>query len=101
MSEQTLSVVSFEEWCKAEGVTAVHPKVRTNMNGYPFMTVLRGSDAENIYFSKTAGEDLVEDEIIPNPKGLRVAETVNADGEMRLKLTWGGGEYISIIEFFS
>lgn len=101
MSEQTLQVTPFKEWCDTRGVTSVFPKVRVNQNGYPFCTVLMGSEAENIYFSKSAAENLIEDDIISNPLGLKVVETLNSEGEQRLKLTWSSGDYISVAEFFS
>lgn len=88
---QTQSLKSF---IAATGVTAVFPAIRQNSNGYPFITVLRGSgdaNAENIYFSIKASAEVSEGQQLKSiAKDLLVSNTVNAAGESRLKLHFQG-----------
>ena len=92
---------TFAEFCKENGVTSVHGAVRVNTNNYPFITVLRGNDAENIYFSKNASNEVSEgSDVTSIAKQLFVTETVNAAGESRTKLSFNKGNYIDIADLF-
>jgi hypothetical protein len=92
---------TFAEFCKTNGITAINNNVRVNTNGYPFITVLRGSDAENIYFSKNASSEVAEGSDVPSiAKSLYIVETVNAVGEPRIKLSFNKGNYTNIADLF-
>jgi len=97
----TYTMKTFAEFCQENGVTAVHGAVRVNTNNYPFITVLRGNDAENIYFSKNASNEVSEgSDVTSIAKQLFVTETVNAAGESRTKLSFNKGNYIDIADLF-
>tara|TARA_R110000822_G_scaffold82509_7_gene195165 strand:+ start:255 stop:578 length:324 start_codon:yes stop_codon:yes gene_type:complete len=94
------------------GVTSVNPLVRVNANGYPFLSVLRGTgddSCENILFSIKASAKLYADlpEGVTSPlgvkissKGLYIVQTINAKGEARTKLSFeGDSNYIDASEF--
>lgn len=92
--------ISLKAFCQQEGITALS-NVRINRNGYPFVTVLRGNDAENIYFSKRAAENVNDGQSIATiAKDLLVCETVNANGEARTKLSFTGGNYLDVSSLF-
>ena len=83
--------VSFRDFCKSEGITSICKKVRVNENGYPYITVLRGSDAENIYFSKKAAAEVDEGLEVKSIANLLYVNTaVNSNGESRTKLSFAG-----------
>jgi hypothetical protein len=94
--------VTFKEYCTEKGAIGINPVIRTNLNGYPFLTVLlpgeKKNEGDNIYFSKSAAADLTEGEVLSVEKlrTLFVAHSTNEKGEPRLKLTWNRGEYIDI-----
>lgn len=76
--------------------------VRTNQNGYPFVTVISGDGrVQNLYFGKrtservAAGQQFTLDEL----KQLEIGFTNNASGEERIKLSFPGepnGEYTDL-----
>lgn len=94
--------VTFKAFCAAEGITAIHKTIRTNSNGYPFITVLRGADAENIYFSKKASAEVAEGELVKSiASELFVNTAVNANKEQRTKLSFAGNStYEDIDDMF-
>ena len=94
--------VSFKSWCKSQGVTAVHNVLRENTNNFPYLTVLRGSDAENIYFSVNASAEVTAGQQTASiASELYVADTINAAGEARIKLCFqGNSTYTSIEDLF-
>lgn len=94
------------------GVTSVNPLVKVNTNGYPFLSVLRGTgkdSCENIMFSIKASAKLYADlpEGVTSPQGVKitseglyVVETINAKGEARTKLSFeGDSNYIDAEDF--
>jgi hypothetical protein len=88
---KTMSVLDF---FKASNITQVNPVVDTNVNGYPFITLINADNkAENIYFSKRASSSYPKG--TPIAKGffaeLQFVESVNANGETRIKLSLKGG----------
>ena len=92
---QTLTV---KEFMSAKAFAQVTPIIRTNTNGYPFLTFTSdANEAENIYFSKnmqvTAGPTTIE-----FLRGLKVCNTVNATGESRWKLTDSAGVRIDLAD---
>lgn len=81
--------MSLKTFAQSEGITAFSAVVRANVNGYPFVTALRGSDAENIYFSKNASAQISEGQSFKSiAKDLYVVKVENAAGEMRTKLSF-------------
>lgn len=96
---------TFKSFIAAQGITAVAPAIRQNTNGYPFITVLRGSgpeSAENIYFSVKASAEVSEGQAVKSiAKDLYVVNTLNAAGEARTKLSFAGeSSYLGVDELF-
>ncbi len=95
-----MNTQSFKEFTSSKEFVSVVPKIRVNTHGYPFVTLInKENKAENIYFSKSASASLKADEAIT--KGFfdkyQVADTVNAQGEARVKFI-GNSERVSIEE---
>lgn len=101
-TNSSITRISFREFCKAEGITSIHKTIRVNKNGYPFVTVLRGSDAENIYFSKKAAAEVAEGESVKSvANSLYINTATNAEGESRTKLSFAGNSsYEDINDMF-
>ena len=96
-----ISRITFKAFCQNEGITAIHKTIRKNANGYPFITVLRGAEAENIYFSKKASAEVSEGEIVKAiASQLFVNFAVNQEGESRTKLSFAGNSYEDINDMF-
>lgn len=98
-STETLNVVGIKDFVQDKGYVQVIPEVRANANGYPFLTFVDADNkAENIYFSKSESEGLEKGQQLDQDyiKSLRVAETSNANGEIRWKLTTGNSTRISL-----
>ena len=102
MANSSITRVTFKAFCAAERVTAIHKVIRINTNGYPFVTVLRGSDAENIYFSKKAAAEVAEGQSVKSiASQLYVNVATNASGESRTKLSFAGNStYEDIDDMF-
>jgi hypothetical protein len=85
-----MKTLSIKEFAQANDIKSYTPAIRSNMNGYPFVTFITSSnEAMNIYFSKSAGEKIMEGEetlSVIKRLGCQIAETTNAEGEVRLKL---------------
>lgn len=85
----TLHTISVKEFAKSNNFTSIAPSIRTNSNGYPYITFIDASNkAENVYFSKASSSTLgagrpVTKELLAS---YQVAETKNAEGEVRMKL---------------
>ena len=84
-----LKVESIKDFAKSKGFMQLAPAVRINTNGYPFITFIDSNNvAENIYFSKSAAEQVAEG--TPVDKSLlarhQIGITTNAEGEERIKL---------------
>lgn len=86
----------------------IYPKLRTNVNGYPFITTLdpsgtKGENAENIYLSKGLSEklDLEEGDSLSFLKDCVVTEFTYASGEVRMKVcAKGEGGYVDADDLF-
>ena len=77
----------------SSGFVSVVKTVRTNSNGYPYITFLTADNkAENVYFSKNAATMVASGDVIARGffEPFRVAEVANADGEVRTKLVAQG-----------
>ncbi len=84
-----MQVSTIKDYCKSKGFTQIAPAIRTNTNGYPFITFIDANNiAENIYFSKNASKSIGAG--IPVTKDMlkiyQVGITENANKEARVKL---------------
>lgn len=85
-----MDTLTLKEYVASEGITQIIPKVRTNKNGYPFVTFVDSkNEAENIYFSKRLSAKLTKGQSLDNEfiRTLRIAVAKNEAGEERVKLT--------------
>ena len=76
------------DFCASKGYNMASP-VRANTNGYKYITLLDANDPgepENIYLGVRYSESVKVGDKLPI-RELFVAETLNATGESRLKLT--------------
>lgn len=76
-----------------QGVATNFSAVRTNHQGYPFITFLNGKKATNIYFGKRSAEKVAEGDMLGaniDPTTAQVVLTTNANGEQRLKFSING-----------
>ena len=95
-----MQATSFINLAK-KGVINNFSVLRTNnANGYPFITLMGKKGVTNIYFSKNAGESVLDtfgegNRITEFLKTANVILTKNANGEERYKIA-GSGEYDSI-----
>ena len=87
MSRQTL--IAF---AKEQGFNAVS-EVRTNSNGYKYMTLLdsKTGNSENIYLGVRYAETVTKGTKV-DPKTLFIQDTTNADGASRYKISDRSGE---------
>lgn len=84
-----LKTMSIKEYAQSKGITQIAPVVRTNVNGYPYLTLINAENvADNVYFSKAAS--MAVDAGTPVTKEMlavyQVGITTNAAGEERVKL---------------
>ena len=93
-----MQTLSLKEFMSALSFVDITPIIRTNANGYPFLTFQSAENkAENIYFSKSM-------QVIAGPttieflRTLKVCETANAAGESRWKLTDSAGIRVSFAD---
>lgn len=99
MEKNELAAISLTQLLKKGMITAIS-ELRENTNGYPFVTFLKGSKANNVYFGvKTAevikGTFEKGDTILSFLKDCSVAKTENANGETRFKLFHSTSSYAS------
>lgn len=84
-----METLSVKEFCASKDITQVAAKVRTNANGYPFVTFINKANvAENVYFSKNAAVEVTDGMIVSKQMLTthQIGMTVNASGEPRIKL---------------
>jgi ssDNA-specific exonuclease RecJ len=88
-----MALPTLKSYCVEQGFTAVSPDVRENTNGYPFITLLKGKNAENIYFGIEASSEVVAGSPTKDIFAKLYVTTVeNKDGEARVILTFKKGE---------
>jgi hypothetical protein len=93
-----MKTLSLKEFMAVKLFSQVIPVVRTNSNGYAFLTFTNSSnEAENIYFSKSMIVDAGKVDI-QFLRGLKACETTNADGELRWKLTDSAGSRVDLAD---
>jgi hypothetical protein len=93
---ETQSVLAF---MRQNGFTQYNANIGVNVNDYPFVTFINAdNEAENVYFSKNAAEQISADEAVNGQFLARfvIVDTVNAEGEARTKLSLRGGNRGSI-----
>ena len=70
--------------------------LRTNINGYPYVTMLTGSKSQNVYFGQKTAEVVsdtfsVNDNILSFLADAEIIQTANEAGETRFKLSKNAG----------
>lgn len=97
-----MEVLSIKQFCTLQGFVELAPSVRTNLNGYPFITFINADNiAENVYFSKALSLVVtkglaINRELLAN---YQIGMGVNAKGEPRTKII-GMGDRISVADLF-
>jgi hypothetical protein len=105
MEESTPIAKNVESWTeKLSASKSMHSKmVRHNVNGYAYLTFInKDNQAENIYFSKGASEELMEGQVVDKDflANYEIMDTTNADGEVRTKLVRKGGTRLELAELW-
>lgn len=96
--------MTIRQFCKDNTVSSVS-NVRTNTNGYPYMTFLSEKfegGAQNIYFGKSTAQSVSANQ---TPRAINLQEfsiitTENEAGEERLKLS-NNTDYTNIDDLLS
>ena len=94
-NQTALQTVEVKDFMVNNGFTQVFKEVRSNLNGYPYITFITAANqSENIYFSKKLAEKYVAGTAIGKGffEDILVAEVSNAAGEVRMKLVSRNGE---------
>ena len=89
-TELTNPLLTVAAFCKEQGFSTLVPEVRTNANGYPYVTFITpDNNAENVYFSKEGSKSVAKGQPITKGffKDRRVSLTENANGEQRWKIS--------------
>lgn len=84
-----MRVETIKAFAQSRGFISVADSIRVNENGYPFVTFVDDKNvAENVYFSKEAGNSIVAGQVIDGDtlKGFQIGYTMNEAGEERIKL---------------
>lgn len=97
------TTLTVQEFMKSQGFVSVVAVVRTNTNNYPYVTFInKDNEAENLYFSKKAAEDVdAGDEIAKgffDPYVMVLAK--NEAGEQRWKISSGNSLRIDAADLF-
>jgi len=95
-----ISRMSLKSYVAQEGVTAIS-NVKSNTNGYPYVTIVTDVGADNLYFSKKASSKVSAGDLIKSfAKDLFVVACQNAQGEDRLKLSFNSEDYSGVDDLF-
>ena len=84
-----MKTMSIKEFCIEQGFVQIVRKVRSNANGYCFLTfVSANNEAENIYFSKALDKLTTEGTAVTKDylSDKEIAVVSNKDGELRYKI---------------
>lgn len=84
-----ITTQSLNEYRTATNMASVHNVVRTNANGYPYVTFIsKDNVADNVYFAKTISAKYKAGQAVNKAlfADLQIGMTTNADGEQRVKL---------------
>lgn len=90
-AEAALKSISFKELVRNKVVTT-YSKLRINENGYPYITLLRGSMSSNVYFGKNSSAIILAnyktgDDITKELVKADVVLTINDNAEERFKIS--------------
>jgi len=102
-----MNTISIQEFAQSKGFTQINKAVVANTNGYPFVTFINDSVtpniAENVYFSKSASSEVGAGQVVDKDflSNYEIAETTNADNEVRTKLVRKGGNRLSLLDLFA
>ena len=98
-----MKTLTIKEFAQANNIASFALTVRANANEYPFVTFISSTnEAMNVYFSKSLAEKIsVGDDVksVLQSNSCMIAEIVNADGEVRIKLI-GNSERGNIEDLF-
>lgn len=97
-----MEVQTIKEFAKAKGFVQLALQVRTNTNGYPYITFINAENvAENVYFSKDAGAKVTAGQIIDAAMVTthQIGLATNAAGEVRYKII-GNSDRIDLTDLF-
>lgn len=94
-------VESIPQFAAKKNFKQLAKTVRKNTNGFLFVTFIDAENkAENVYFSKTASENVKEDMPVAEAiKGMQIGYTTNEAGEERIKLI-SNSERVDIASLF-
>lgn len=85
-----METLTIKEFAQENNFVSYNKTVRANANGYCFVTFMNeANEATNVYLSRKLGEEIsAGDSVIEMFKEHQCAvfQTVNADGEARIKL---------------
>lgn len=102
MEENVIKSISVKKAFKFGVLTNVSA-VRVNDSTYPFITVLKGNKASNVYFGKKSAAQVQKDDVLTLDQ-LKKAEFVlatNEAGEQRVKLSLNGDSaYTNLASIF-
>ena len=84
------------------GLSEIVPKIRTNSNGYPYVTFINSANiATNIYFTVNSSDTVSEGQDLREiAKDLQIVFVVNSDGEQRIKLSRKSTSRLTIEDLF-
>lgn len=94
-----MEVIDFRTLVQ-KGLVRNYSVLRINASGYPFVTILnKANRASNLYFSKNSSASVIDTfgegaDITEFLKAAQVVKTVNAENEVRYKLS-SSGDYKS------
>lgn len=90
--------ISIKEFAKDKGFVQINKTVRTNINGFPYVTFINAqNEAENVYFSKGGAEEVKAGDDFPSVASkYDITYATNAEGETRPKLCRKGGDRVSL-----
>ena len=86
--------MSVKQFCTEQGFVQIVKRVRSNANGYCFLTFITADNkAENVYFSKALDELTAEGTSVTKDylSDKEIAIVTNSSGEIRWKVCSKGG----------
>lgn len=99
-----IKTIPLIDWMKSTNNIQFNDTVGINLHGFPFVTFINGDNkAENVYFSKRTSAKIAKGQPV-NAQFLSqfaIADTKNADGEIRTKLVSNTGNRGSIIDLIA
>lgn len=84
-----MKTMSIKEFCTEQGFVQIVKKVKSNANGYCFLTFITADNkAENVYLSKALDELTAEGTVVDKNylSDKEIALVLNSSGEIRYKV---------------